>query len=128
MRRLIRRFLEFLSVVPFVILSLTPIIWFWGKGDVLINGIDTNFPLDPAVWISRRFFVWNNFANAGSDFSSSTAGLFFHLIQVIPYEIGLNLQLVQLTSLVFWFSLIIFSTLFWQRQFSPKIGSFRHFL
>lgn len=89
--------------------SLTPLVWFKDKGNVLINGIDTNFPLDPVMWFTRRLYVWTDFPNAGGDFSSSTAGLFFHLIQVLPGRIGFDIQHVQIISLVFWFSLIIFS-------------------
>ena len=63
------------------LLGLTPLIWFYGKGSVFINGIDTNFPLDPWIWFQRRLYVWNSITNGGADFSSSTAGLFFHLIQ-----------------------------------------------
>ncbi len=94
-----------------IIFCLTPIIWFWGKGgNVLINGIDTNFPLDPWIWFTRRLHVWTDFPNAGVDFSSSTAGLFFHSLQTIPFKLGLSLQYVQIISLVFWFSIIIFSS------------------
>ncbi len=103
---------RWLLITPFliiVILSLTPLIWFLGRGDTIINGVDTNFPLDPAIWFSRRFFVWNSVTNAGGDFSSSTAGLFFHLVQVIPYTLGLSLQQVQIISLIFWFAIINFS-------------------
>ena len=55
---------------------LTPVIWFWGRHDVLINGLDTNFPLNPLVWFKRRFFVWYGVANAGGNFSSSMSGIF----------------------------------------------------
>lgn len=88
-------------------LALTPIIWFKGRGNVLINGIDTNFPLDPWMWFLRRFYVWTDFPNAGQDFSSSTAGIFFHLIQVIPYKSGFAIQQVEIISLIFWFALIV---------------------
>lgn len=103
-----------------VLLSLTPIIWFAGRPGVLINGVDTNFPLDPAVWFTRRFFVWTNVGNLGSDFSASTAGTFFHLLQFIPYKLGFPLQTVELLSLIFWFGLIIFSSWFLARQLFPK--------
>ncbi len=91
---------------------LTPVIWFIGKGNVLINGLDTNFPLDPLIWFGRRFYVWNNIINLGSDFSSSTSGLFFHLLQVVPYKMGFNLQVTQIFTLIFWFSTIVFSSYF----------------
>ncbi len=103
-----------------VLLCLTPILWFWGKGDVVLNGVDTNFPLDPLVWFQRRFFVWNNTINSGIDFSSSVAGLFFHLVQVIPYKLGFALQNVQLISLIFWFSAVVFSSYILARTIFPK--------
>ena len=107
--KLFNKLLKLFPYTLVLILALTPIIWFYGKGNVLINGIDTNFPLDPLVWFTRRLFVWTDFPNTGADFSSSTAGIFFHLIQVIPYILGLSLQNVQLISLIFWFGLIVFS-------------------
>ena len=102
--------IKYLKFIPFLILGLTPVLWFWGKGDVVINGVDTNFPLNPEVWLQRRFFVWNSVTNAGVDFSSSTAGLFFHLIQFIPYKLGFDLQKVQIISLVFWFLATVISS------------------
>lgn len=100
---------KLLPTLIIFIFGLTPIIWFLGKGEVLINGVDTNFPLDPPSWFFKRFFVWNSTINTGVDFSSSVAGLFFHLIQVIPYTLGFNLTQVQIISLIFWFLLIVFS-------------------
>ncbi len=120
MKQLIKRFFVFWSIIPFIFLGLTPIIWFWGKGNVLVNGIDTNFPLNPPMWLMRRFYVWTDFPNAGADFSSSTAGIFFHLIQVIPYKIGLTLQHVQIVSLIFWFALIVFSSYILAKTIFPK--------
>lgn len=102
-----------------IILSLVPLLWLVGKANVLINGVDTNFPLDPLIWFERRFFVWNSVTNAGIDFSSSTAGLIFHLVQVIPYQIGFNLQIVQIISLIFWFSLIILNSFIFARIIFP---------
>lgn len=96
-----------LKFLPFVLLGLTPILWFWGRGSALINGVDTNFPLDPKLWLSKRFFVWNDDLNAGVDFSSSVAGIFFHFIQVIPQILGANLQGVEAFSLLFWFAAIV---------------------
>jgi len=107
-------------LLALIILSLTPVFWFWGRGDILINGVDTNFPLDPEIWFKRRFFVWNNTTNAGLDFSSSAAGLFFHFIQLVPYIFGLSLKNVQIISLVFWFALIIFSAFFFAREIFKK--------
>lgn len=102
-------------------ISLLPVIWFWGKGDVLINGVDTNFPLNPAIWFQRRFYVWNNISNAGVDFSSSTAGIFFHLIQFVPYLLGFKLQLVQIISFVFWLGTISCSSFVLAKSLFPKI-------
>lgn len=112
-----RHYIEYIFLL---ILGLTPIIWFWGKGDVLINGVDTNFPLNPLLWFGRRFFAWNNILNGGADFSSSIAGLFFHLIQVVPYVLGFKLQLVELISLLFWFLLIIGSSFVFAKIIFPK--------
>lgn len=110
---------QLIKILPIICLGLTPIIWFYGKGGVLINGIDTNFPLDPLAWFIRRFFVWNGTLNGGVDFSSSTAGMFFHLIQVIPFKLGLGLSSVELISLIFWFSLIVLSAYFYARIILP---------
>ena len=112
--------LSVLKILPYVLLGLTPVVWFVGKGNTIINGIDTNFPLEPVVWFLRRFHVWNNIANGGSDFSSSIAGVFFHLIQVVPYELGLGLQGSQIFSLVFWFSATILSSYILARTLFPQ--------
>lgn len=112
-----------MSFLPFFIVfsfCLTPLVWFWGRGAVLINGVDTNFPLDPDIWFLRRFFVWSASGNAGNDFSSSTAGLFFHFIQYVPYKLGLSLQQVEIFSLIFWFSAIILTSFYLSRVLFPK--------
>ena len=103
-----------------LILSLIPLIWFLGKGNILITGLDTNFPLDPLIWFKRRFFVWNGIINAGADFSSSTSGIFFHLTQVVPMKMGLSLRYVEIFSLVFWFSLVVISSYILSRLIFPK--------
>lgn len=112
--------LNLFKTLPFILLGLTPLLWFFGKGDVLINGIDTNFPLNPSTWLERRFYVWNNVTNAGVDFSSSVAGLFFHLIQFIPYKLGFSLQFVEIFSLTFWFLLLTFSSYYLAKTIFPK--------
>lgn len=99
---------------------LVPLIWFLGKGNILINGLDTNFPLDPLVWLERRFYVWNSSVNAGVDFSSSISGFFFHLIQAAPYLVGFSLKNVEIISILFWFSAIIFSSLILSKHIFPK--------
>lgn len=111
---------KYIFLVPLVLLALTPVLWFLGKGQIIINGVDTNFPLDPLIWFQRRFFVWNNVVNGGIDFSSSTAGLFFHLIQVIPYKIGFSLQFIQIINLIFWFFLIILNSFIFAKVVFPK--------
>lgn len=98
-------------------LSLIPLVWFFGKGGAIINGVDTNFPLDPAMWLYRRFYMWNNLSNGGSDFSFAPAGIFFHLVQFIPYVIGLSLQSVEKISLIFWFGLIIINSYLFASNF-----------
>lgn len=90
-----------------ILLSLTPVVWFIGKGDALINGVDTNFPLNPTLWLYRRFYMWNNLGNGGADFSFAPAGIFFHLIQFLPGLVELSLQTIEKLSLVFWFGLMV---------------------
>ena len=106
-----------ITILVLIIFSLVPVLWFLGKPDVLVNGIDTNFPLEPWAWFQRRFFVWSSIPNAGADFSSSTAGTFFHFIQTAPYVLGFKLQLVEIVSFVFWFSLIVFGSFILARKF-----------
>ncbi len=120
MKKLIKQLFRNWSVFAVFLLGLTPLLWFYNKGDALLSGVDINFPLAPVLWFQRRFFVWNNITNAGVDFSSSTAGLFFHSVQVILYQLGLSLQGVQVSSLVFWFLLIVFSAWFLGRALFPK--------
>src|SRR5258706_9286207 len=111
---------RYLKIGLLIFLSLTPLFWFLKRPGILINGVDTNFPLDPTVWFQRRFFVWNPVSNTGIDFSASTAGTFFHFLQFLPYKLGFSLQGVEIFSLLFWFSLVIFSSWFLSRLLFSK--------
>src|SRR6266404_5529780 len=115
-----RIFKKYWYLVLIFFLCLTPLIWFIHHPGALINGVDTNFPLNPLVWFQRRFFVWSNTVNAGSDFSSSTSGIFFHFVQVVPYLFKFGLQRVELISLIFWFSLMISVSFYLARNLFPK--------
>lgn len=106
-------------------LCLTPIIWFLGKDGAIVNGVDTNFPLDPNAWFLRRFHIWNSTVNAGQDFSSSTAGIFFHFIQFLFYNLGFGLQLTQIASFIFWFSAITLGAYAYSRTVFPKSSAAR---
>ena len=103
-------------VFVLILLSLTPLLWFIGRPGIILNGSDTNFPLNPLLWFGRRFYVWDSFPNAGQNFTSGISGLFFHLIQLIPYLLKINLQAVQIISLIFWFALIVFSAYIFARE------------
>ncbi|MBX4205640.1 alpha-(1-_3)-arabinofuranosyltransferase family protein [Candidatus Microgenomates bacterium] len=103
---------KYWKILLFVVFSLTPIIWYIGRGNILINGLDTNFPLNPLVWLHRRFFAWYDVSNGGNDFNSSVSGLFFHFLQTLPFVLGIDLRTVQILNLVFWFSSIVFSGYF----------------
>jgi len=118
--KLFNKLINLWPVILIAVLGFTPVIWFFKRGNVLIDGVDINFPLDPLIWFQRRLSVWNSVSNGGVDFSSSTAGLFFHLIQVIPYSLGLNLTLVQMISFIFWFLLIVFSAFWLSKIIFPK--------
>lgn len=113
----------FLIVLP-LIFGLTPVIWFWDKWDLIINGIDTNFPLNPLMWFQQRFFVWSEVFNGGRDVASSTAGIFFHGLQVLFYALGANLTQTQLLSLIFWFSFLSFSITFFLHTFLGRVNTF----
>ncbi len=91
-------------------LCLTPLIWFVNRfGGTLIDGLDTNFPLNPIRWFERRFFIWNGVINMGNDMNSSVSGIFFHFLQVVPYFITHDLQISEIITLIFWFSAIVIS-------------------
>ncbi|MFA5770942.1 MAG: hypothetical protein WC894_05620, partial [Patescibacteria group bacterium] len=121
MKRLIKSLLKYKNLILIILFCLTPLIWLAGKGnDVLINGLDTNFPLNPFIWFQRRFFVWNNIVNSGQDFSSGTSGMFFHLVQVIPYFLGFSLHYTELISILFWFSLVAFSSYLLSGSLFPR--------
>ncbi len=106
--------------LPFILLGLYPLIWFIGKGNVLINGLDTNFPIDPVVWFTRRFYIWNEILNGGLHFSSSVAGLFFHFLQVLPYLLGASLQTVEIFNIIFWSLAIVLSSYLFSKVFITK--------
>lgn len=109
-----------LKYIFLLLLSLVPLLWFKGRPGVLINGVDTNFPLNPSIWFMRRFFVWTNVGNLGSDFSSSTAGTFFHFLQFILFKLGFSLQAVEIFNLIFWFGLIVWGSWFLASLIFPK--------
>lgn len=118
--KFINKILHSWNFIYLFFLCLIPLLWFLGRGDILITGLDTNFPLNPLTWFLRRFFVWNGVNNAGVDFSSSTAGMFFHFVQLAPYLMGLSLKYVEIFSMVFWFSAIVFSSFFLSRVVVPN--------
>lgn len=103
------------QIIILLFFSLTPIIWFIGKWGDLINGVDTNFPLDPWIWLTRRFYAWSSVSNGGLPMSSNVSGILFHTVQSIPYLLGANLQLVELISLIFWFSVLVVSAYLFAR-------------
>jgi hypothetical protein len=112
---------QYWQILFIFLLCLTPIAWFVGKGNtILINGLDTNFPLDPLVWFSRRFYIWNNTINGGVDFSSSAAGMFFHFVQTLFYAFKFSLRNVELLSMLFWFSSIVISSYLFSGLLAPK--------
>lgn len=111
---------KYWQIVVLTLFCLTPLIWFLGRGDALINGLDTNFPLDPITWFYKRFFVWNSSFNNGADFSSSVSGMFFHFIQLVPFLLFKNLQYAEMFSLVFWFSLVVFSAHYFSGVFISR--------
>lgn len=116
-----KRLINWIPTLVIVLIGFTPLVWFYKRPGILIDGSDTNFPLDPVSWFTRRLYVWNSTLNGGVDFSSSSAGLFFHFTQVVPTFLGFNLQYVQIISLVFWFLLIvILSYLFAYKIFPNK--------
>ncbi len=118
---LINKYKKYWHIAVLALFCLIPLLWFFGKDpSILINGLDTNFPLNPLIWFTRRFFVWNGMVNAGVDFSSSTSGLFFHLIQFIPFSLGFSLRFVEIFSLVFWFSAVVISSFVLAKTIIPK--------
>ncbi len=120
MRQLIKKYWKFSSSLFVFLLGLTPLVWFWRRGNVLISGSDTNFPLNPGIWFLRRFFVWQSVSNGGGNFSSSTAGTFFHFLQFIPFKLGLPLQAVEISNLIFWFMFICLSAFLLARTIFPN--------
>ena len=120
MKQLIKKYWKYSSLFFVFLLGLVPLVWFWKRAGVLITGSDTNFPLNPEVWFVRRFSVWQSVSNGGGNFSSSTAGTFFHLLQFIPFKLGLPLQAVEISNLIFWFMLICLSAFLLARTIFPE--------
>lgn len=96
----------FLTVFSFI-----PVLWFKKPG-FMINGVDTNFPLNPYSWLVQRLFVWNGNLNAGVDHSASISGIPFHSLQSIIFFFGFNVVSTEMVTLVIWFALGIFSCYF----------------
>jgi hypothetical protein len=108
------------SIFVFVSIGLFPLLWFVKYRTALIDGLDTNFPLDPTVWFVRRLYIWNDVLNGGLHFSSSVAGLFFHFLQVLPYSLGASLQAVEILNILFWSISIILAAYFFSKTFISK--------
>jgi hypothetical protein len=98
-----------LKYIVIFALGFYPLIWFLKFRTSIIDGLDTNFPLDPLIWFTRRLFIWNDVLNGGLHFSSSVAGLFFHLLQVVPFLAGFPIQIVEILNILFWSLSIIFA-------------------
>ena len=95
-----------LPIIAAIIFGLTPIIWFWGRTGMLINGNDTNFPLNPVAWFLKRFYIWNDGLTGGVEASTAPAGLFFHALQVFFFWLTSSLQATELLTFIFWFTAI----------------------
>lgn len=108
------------SLLVFIAIGLFPLLWFVKYRTALIDGLDTNFPLDPTVWFVRRLYIWNDVLNGGLHFSSSVAGLFFHFLQVLPYSLGASLQFVEIVNILFWSISIVLAGYFFAKTFISK--------
>lgn len=109
-----------LIYVFLIAVALTPLLWFFHHRGELINGLDTNFPLNPTVWFGRRLLIWNDSLNGGTHMNSSVAGLFFHLLQYIPYKIGFSLGVTQKLTFIFWFGMTAFAGYIFSITFLTK--------
>ncbi len=98
------------DILILIIIGLTPLLWF--KSGFMINGGDTNFPLDPLSWFSNRFYLWNSQYNAGLEYYYAPGGIFFHALQTIIYSIGFSLIATEKIFVVLWFMAIAFSMYF----------------
>ncbi len=109
-----------LKYIVIFALGFYPLIWFLRFRTSIIDGLDTNFPLDPLIWFTRRLFIWNDVLNGGLHFSSSVAGLFFHFLQVVPYLAGFPIQIVEILNILFWSLSIIFAAFVFAKTFISK--------
>ncbi|MFZ5799976.1 MAG: alpha-(1-_3)-arabinofuranosyltransferase domain-containing protein [Candidatus Omnitrophota bacterium] len=84
--------------------GLTPLLWF--RPGYMINGSDTEYPLNPIKWFWEGFFVWNNNINGGGDYYAyAPAGIFFHSLQALLQFLGFSLIANEKIFFVFWFFL-----------------------
>lgn len=110
-----------LAPILFVlVVSLTPLIWFLSNHGSIIDGLDTNFPINPIIWFTRRMFIWNSILNGGSNFGSSVSGLFFHLLQAIPFSLGFSIRNTELFTLLFWSLAVAISAYVFVSEFVSK--------
>lgn len=84
-----------------VALAVTPAVWF--SNGKLVDGADTDFPLDPVSWFHSRLYAWDSLSGTGTDSSSTFPSLFFHGLQAVPAALGLPLFVVQMLTFCFWF-------------------------
>ncbi|MBA3332090.1 MAG: DUF3367 domain-containing protein [Actinobacteria bacterium] len=76
--------------------------WIWVDDGHLVNGGDTNFPLDPTAFFGERFFAWISDWNTGVDSSALFANIPYHGVQAVFHGLGLSLANVERLSFAFW--------------------------
>lgn len=113
---------KILEVLVIFFLSLTPLLWF--KEDAVIIGHDNVFALKPIEFLYGRLFAWVDHGFGQSqDLIMGTIPI--HLIDAIPYILGLSIQATEIVVYVFWFFLIGFSVYVLASQFRTQSWVFR---
>jgi len=120
MKKLVKRLLSLKSLQLLLIFCLSFVVFKWTKGNEVINGNDTNYPLLPARYFKQRLYQWNHTLGGGIDFAHGLAGLTWHGLQAVPSLFKLPLHLSQKTFLFFIFNAISFSFYFFISALLPK--------
>ena len=116
------RYRTFLEILFIFFLSLTPLLWF-ERGTIIV-GHDNVFAIDPVTFLQGRLFTWVDHGFGQSqDLIMGTIPI--HLIDAIPYVLGLPFQATEMAVYVFWFFLIGISAYILARQFREQSWVFR---
>ncbi|MDP2638254.1 MAG: alpha-(1-_3)-arabinofuranosyltransferase family protein [Candidatus Levybacteria bacterium] len=104
------------------LVSLTPLLWF--RKNEIIVGHDNVFALNPLTFLQGRLFTWVEHGFGQSqDLIMGTIPI--HLIDAVPYVLGLSVQNTEKIVYVFWFFMMGISAYILASIINPRSRIFQ---